>query len=202
MVPQWLYTMWLCCLFSSFLFFILPLVQSNYRPFCQGTAQNALSNTSNQQFPLFSPSPSPLFFLSSLVQTMAGVDRQCTAVIFTPTPLQLQRPLTPPPLTSVVSSQTWGSVVRGWTLRSKQSMQVAMTSCPPPPLPPAPTLSFLLLLSLHEVPRGLPGRMSEIWMGLCYQQAVVQPDSHHNYDSGRPWKQYMPFHTCTYQAHT
>lgn len=83
---SWLpsFSILLILLFSSLLsLFILPLVQSNYWPFCQGAAQNAVSNTSNQLFPLsFLPPPTSAPPLR--IQTMAGVDRQCTAVILTP----------------------------------------------------------------------------------------------------------------------
>lgn len=99
-------------LFSSLLsLFIPPLVQLHYWHFCQCAAQNAVSNISNQQFTLFLSSSSfTPFFLTPPFQTMAGVDRQCTAVINSP----------PPPLTSVVSCQALGRVVRGWMLRSNQ----------------------------------------------------------------------------------
>lgn len=74
-------------LFSSSLSpLIPPLVQSHYWHVCQRSAENAVSNTSNQQFPSFFSAFSCPLFLSFPLQTMPGLNRQCTAVISPPTP--------------------------------------------------------------------------------------------------------------------
>lgn len=92
---------------SSLVFLCAPYSQSASIPthsvwhFCQSTSQNPVLNT-NRSFLFFFP-PSAFF---PLLQTMAGTDRQCTAVT-------LPLPLAPPHLTSVVSSQSLGRV-RAW----------------------------------------------------------------------------------------
>lgn len=80
----------------------------------------------HQEWPtpsLFSPSSDSLFFPPFGIS--AGVDGQHTAC---------QLPLTPPPITSVVSSWTLGSVVRGCMLRSNQTLcRLLWLPVPPPP---------------------------------------------------------------------
>lgn len=112
----------LILLFSSLLaFFILPLVQSHYWHFCQSAAENAVSNTSNQQFPLsFLLLVLPFFSLFSIPDNGWRGQTMYSCHLTPPPPPP--NPLTPPPLTSVVSSQALGRVVRGWTLRSNQSL--------------------------------------------------------------------------------
>lgn len=151
---------WLSSAFHPSVYFplysllILSLVQSHYWHFCQSSTLNAVSIANNQQLPL-GFLPPPLFHSR---QWLAQTDN---------VQLSLSPPHTPPPpsldsaSTNICCVQSgFGQSGEGVDAEVKPiSMQIVMTSCPPPPLP---HLLLLLLLSLCRAPMRLVGRMSEL----------------------------------------
>lgn len=105
----------------------------------------------------------PSFFPPSFsFQTIAGVDRQCTAVI---SPPSLSLDSTSTNICCVQSRFQQHDEGVGCDEVKPISMQILVTSCVLPP----PSSSFYWWSS----PEGLLGKMFHCWMGHCYQQAVV-----------------------------
>ena len=138
----------LLLLFSSQLclsLFILPLVQSHYWHFCQSTEQNAVSNSSNQQFPLF-------FSLPSISDNgwRGQIIYSCHLTV------------PPPPFLDSASTNICyvqsGSGQSGEGVNAEVkpiSMQIVMTSCVPSFLPRP-------RLFLGGASRGLLGKTSQL----------------------------------------